>query len=317
MSESEVEPSTSIAQVLEGGLPQLLLGPAGKALSRLIGAAVEIPAGLLDEQAQKIKDRTEARSKVMQSIAAKAAELAVADPAVMERGLHSLLGKAYREQENREDVAKKAAEHLQADPPPADSEGPSDDWMNVFEDRAAKASSEDLRELLSRILAGEVRRPGSFSLSTMHLISILDQPTAQKLAKLAPYVWDGSTVLKTTIDAVLPYSELLELEDIGLITTGAGMLTVQKEATPTGMVGFFKESLAVVGHFEGPNKRSFPAYSISRSARELIAVMDAKPDVLAVAKALWAAGAKKVELGHVLQNGEDHLFRALKEIPKP
>jgi hypothetical protein len=58
MSGSESENTPSIWSNLN--LPQVLLGPAGAALSRLIGKATDIPAAKLEAQAQKIKDETAA-----------------------------------------------------------------------------------------------------------------------------------------------------------------------------------------------------------------------------------------------------------------
>lgn len=170
--------SETFSSIAEGGIPQILAGPAGKAISRLIGAGVEIPAAWLEQKAQSIRDETEARSKMMQTLAEKSTELGLQDPKLLERGLNSLLGRAYREQENREAIAGKVAEQLRLDPPPLDSAGPSDDWLNVFEDYAAKASSEWVRENWARVLAGEIRKPNSFSLQTLAFLAQLDQPSA-------------------------------------------------------------------------------------------------------------------------------------------
>ncbi len=60
---------SALERVLGGGLPQILLGPAGAAISRLVGATVEIPAAWLEARAQSIRDETEARSLIMKALA--------------------------------------------------------------------------------------------------------------------------------------------------------------------------------------------------------------------------------------------------------
>lgn len=307
-----------ILKALEAGLPQLLLGPAGHAISRLVGAAVEIPASWLEEVSQVSKDRKEGRSVVMQAIAQKAAELSVTDPLIIDRGLNSLLGRAYREQQNREAVARKTVEHLAEDPAPAESSGPSDDWLNVFEDQAAKASSDDLRSLFGRILAGEVRKPGTFSLSTMQLVAVLDQPIAQMMETLAPAVWDGTTVFKDAADERLKYGQLLELEDAGIITLGNGNLQLQKPISSDGIVGFSRGGVALIGYFDKAGTASFPAYSITRKARGLMDLLDLPADVHQSAAAFWKAGAKRVQTGNAISvTGGSFGATNLRDLEKP
>jgi hypothetical protein len=81
--------------------------------------------------------------------------------------------------ENREAVAREAAELLQTDKPNPETAGPSVDWLNVFSSYAEKAHSEILRKHWAHILAGEIRAPGSISLVTLQLLSVLDASLAR------------------------------------------------------------------------------------------------------------------------------------------
>ncbi len=185
MSNSENENAPSILTNLN--LPQVLLGPAGAALSRLIGKATDIPAAKLESHAQKIKDETAARSTVTKAIAQAVAKQAVKDPAIMNRAMESFVVKEFRKQENKEAVAKKTAELLAEAPPPTDEKPaePESDWMNVFELHAENASTERMREMWARVLAGEIRKPRSFSLKTLGFIAQLDQEVAEIFDKHA------------------------------------------------------------------------------------------------------------------------------------
>jgi hypothetical protein len=105
-------------------------------------------------------------------------------------------------QNNREAVAEKALEnlkHLSSGEAKADTGPPviDDDWMNFFASYAEKASSETLRELWGRILSGEIVRPGTFSFTTMRILSELDAPTARLFEEIASKALDEGCTCET------------------------------------------------------------------------------------------------------------------------
>ena len=115
-----------------GGITRHLGKPAGKALSRLIGSALDIPAAWLDQQAQGIKDATAARSHVTQALATQTAKTAVIDPEIMERATENIVATAYRRQINKEAVALKTIKTCRQINPPEQGDGPSEDWLAKF-----------------------------------------------------------------------------------------------------------------------------------------------------------------------------------------
>lgn len=170
-----------LTTVVEGGIPQIIAGPAGKALSRLIGNAADVPAAWLEQKAQAIRDKTLIRREVMKNLGKAVSRRASADKALVERATDHLMGEIYRKQTNREDIAQKTINHLQEDAAHSEAEGPDDDWLNVFESHAERASSDRLRETWARVLSGEIRKRGAFSLSTLQFVSILDERIAKPL----------------------------------------------------------------------------------------------------------------------------------------
>ena len=203
---------------VEGGLPQIVAGPAGKAISRLIGAGVEIPAAYLDGIAQGIRDKTDARSALSQAIAEHAKQQVVGDPGVMERAMNSMLSRSYRAQVNKDSVAEMAIEDLNENPPNADSEGPSDDWMDKFERHAEEAGSVNLQFLFGKILAGEIRKPGTIGLSTLHFVSMLDGATASLIDKILPYTLPKGVTLLDALPTKLTVAEISFVEQSGFFS---------------------------------------------------------------------------------------------------
>src|SRR5258705_13301622 len=68
---------------------------------------------------------------------------------------------------------KDAASPNEPEPPPI-----SEDWLNAFESEAAQLSSEQMQRLFGKILAGEIRRPTSYSIKTLKLMAQLDNQAA-------------------------------------------------------------------------------------------------------------------------------------------
>ena len=60
-----------------------------------------------------------------------------------------------------------------------------DDWLNSFETEARQKSSEEMQLRFGRILAGEIKRPGSYSIKAVKILGELDQNTAALFKKLS------------------------------------------------------------------------------------------------------------------------------------
>lgn len=266
-----------LENLTEGGLPQLLAGPAGKAISRLIGAGVEIPAAWLEQKAQEIRDETKAKSIMMETLAAKSAELGLGDPKLLDRGLNSLLGKAYRQQENREAVAVKALEQLADDPAPPDSAGPSDDWMNLFEEHASKASSEYLRDTWARVLAGEIRKPTSFSLATLQLISILDAAIAEAAEVALGCIFAGSYAIFGQAEGDF-LDKLVLARSVGIINNIDTDISVTMTVGKGSEIWFpFGTGARVEAVVESGSKLEIGCTAVTRVGKELLEALNPEP----------------------------------------
>lgn len=203
---------------IEGGIPQLLAGPAGKAISRLIGAGIEIPAVWLEGIAQGTRDKTQARSAISEILSAKVACEASTDPKVLERAMNSMLSKAYRTQRNKDAVAKIAIEELQVHPSEKENEAPSDSWMSKFESYAEDASDEELQAMFGRLLAGELRAPRSVAPLTLHFVSMLEKDVADLIQRVLPFTLDDGMTLLECIKPNLTVKEITYLEQSGFWT---------------------------------------------------------------------------------------------------
>ena len=95
-----------------------------------------------------------------------------------------------------------------------------DDWLFRWRDAASVVSSEELQTLWGRVLAGEIKSPGSFSLRTLEFLKNISHEEALKIAKLAPFVLSNGCIFKSDekrLDSEgITFGFLLDLQNLGI-----------------------------------------------------------------------------------------------------
>lgn len=172
-------------------LPPTVLKNATRALGALVTRLFQVPAAALDAKAQAIKDKADARSSLSEAEAEararvlKAASIAAAkrfgtDEDLAERAVAYFADRIVGEQRNREEIGRLAALELQANPPQQDApEEIDEDWLGMFARHAETKSGKDMRAYFGRVLAGEIRKPGSFSPATIQALACLTPQLAE------------------------------------------------------------------------------------------------------------------------------------------
>jgi hypothetical protein len=101
-----------------------------------------------------------------------------------------------------------------------------DDWMANFFEKCRNISNEQMQSVWSRVLAGEVNEPGTFSRRTVNAIADLDQADCEMFTRLCSFAWViGGVRVPVILDKNDPiYTEdgitfalLSHLQSIGLI----------------------------------------------------------------------------------------------------
>lgn len=156
----------------------------------LVKAAWKLSAGLLNIPLQAIerhltekKSQSDARIVVNQTLAQRISEQIDVPEEYVTLAVAKSFGNIVQEQLNLDSILEKTQQHLQNTPqddPHTDSNigEISDDWLNRFRESACQKSSEEAQELFSKVLAGEIRKPGSFSLKALTTLADMDQNVA-------------------------------------------------------------------------------------------------------------------------------------------
>lgn len=97
-----------------------------------------------------------------------------------------------------------------------------EDWFFLWRKLAGGVSSENLQALWGRVLAGEVKSPGSFSLRTLDFLKNVSQEEALIIEKVAPFVCEDAIFYRArptdlVEDEGVALGMLLSLVDLGLL----------------------------------------------------------------------------------------------------
>lgn len=225
-----------------------VLNNLGKGISRGLGAAWR-PAGnyfeaLSEAKVKEVKANSEVQQFDTARVLAERVAEATGDEALARRLVQRNLDDLVQFQINRDAIALEAADYVAKNFPDDDTDGEIDsDWLSEFWARAEKKSGQEIRTLFGRVLALESLSPGSFSLSTLAVLSTLDREVAPEFEKLcnmsvfagrrAYVIVLGGTSKDPFEDYGLQFEALMELDAAGLIA-GTTTLIATWEPDATG-----------------------------------------------------------------------------------
>ena len=206
-------------------LPTWIARNASKAFRQLCSAAVEWPSAFFKGKASERHAITAADRKINEAVTNQIIQQIKVPPEYAQIAVKKHLEKIIGEQVNLDKISAIAASELkngESDNPvnqdanqpneaqPVDSTNQdasgseekiiNDGWLNSFEKEARSKSTEEMQLRFGRILAGEIEKPGSYSIRAIKLLGELDQYTAalfKRLCSLCVVVensWDGIIV---------------------------------------------------------------------------------------------------------------------------
>jgi Protein of unknown function (DUF2806) len=220
-----------VRDVLSGiTLPVRVANSLYKAADRVIQAGAEIPAAWLSGKAQEMHRATEAKDIVARA-AAEAAAKQFDDPELAARALARYGADIVRQQANLESILRKATEEIASDPPQQDpAEEIDDDWLSRFYSEASKTSDEEMQTYLGKILAGEIKQPGSFSVRSVLTLCMIGRDTANSFQhmcnmtcgvtrKETVMIWEqfGNPAKNSMRDLNITYETIVDLAQNDLI----------------------------------------------------------------------------------------------------
>jgi len=181
-NKENVETSVSVA-ITETGIEAKAKSRFVAAVDRLLGSAADWGSAHIEARTARRSAKTKGEVQLIEAVTQYGVEKLGADPAYAERAFARHFEKVLAGQENLDGVVRHAADQLRITPPTEaeskDDAELSEQFLDRFETYAEEATSEELRERWGRVLASEVRRPGTFSAKVMRIVDELDSQTAR------------------------------------------------------------------------------------------------------------------------------------------
>ena len=190
-------------------LPIWIARNASKAFRQLCSAAVKWPAAFFEGKASESHAVTEANTKITEAVTNQIIQQIQVPPEYAQIAVRKHLEKIIGEQLNLDKISAIAADELKSiesdnptsqntnepnqeqsadsinqDANEGEKETISDVWLNIFETEARPQSTEEGQLLFGRILAGEIKNPGSYSTLALKTLGELDQSIAVLFKKL-------------------------------------------------------------------------------------------------------------------------------------
>lgn len=95
------------------------------------------------------------------------------------------------------------------------SEPVDKDWMTRFLDIAETISDDEMRDLWARVLAGEIKKPKSYSLRTLEVLRNISKEEAETIVKMSAFMLGNGFLCIE--DFAVNLNEKILLDDIGIV----------------------------------------------------------------------------------------------------
>ena len=206
------------AELTESGLSLKAKGRFFAAIDRLGGNVVDRLNIALERKQIPERAEIEGQRRLIEAMADHAIDRMKTDPDFADRAAANWLRTMGQRQENKDGVVRHAIEDLKRD-----SRVEQDDvdaeldplFLNKIERHAEDASTEELRERWGRVLAAEVRKPGTITPRAMRIVDELDASTALLFEKFCESRIDTS--VPKCLSGELKFTETARLVDAGLL----------------------------------------------------------------------------------------------------
>ena len=174
---------------------------------------------------------------------------------------------------------------LEDDPQTPPDSKVNDDWLFRWRDAASTVSSEELQTLWGRMIAGEIKSPGSFSFKTLEFLKNLSHEEALQIAKVSPFVIDGNVIFRGNNQLLdsegITFAFLLNLQNLGVVSgvEAVGLKqTVRSSATEK-----FHQTLVsynrvlIVTHEDASKEISLEVYTLTLLGQQILKLGSFKP----------------------------------------
>jgi hypothetical protein len=317
-----LESLSDAASEIMTGIPAPIKKSFFKAVGQLCTAAVDVPVSYLEGKAAENRAEASARVALIKVNEEQIADQMSVNPAYVKVASEKFSRQIVREQINLDEIVKIASDDIKnnaiSSELPSDSADAtiSDDWLNAFEKEAVQKSSDEMKMLFGKILAGEIRKPSSFSIRTLKLLSQLDNQAASLFHRLCSlsisqrfgdYVHEarvvalnGNAAQNSLKNYGLSFDALNILGEYGLIISDynsyIGYASAVAKASQVSLpITYSDKHFGLVGTDQtNHGELKLNGVAFTKSGKELLGIVDITPDEKYTADLITYFQAKKL-----------------------
>lgn len=207
-------------------------------------------------------------------------------PAVVKAAARQTIEDSVRHQVNVAHAIAHAEGALRDDTQPPPDQKIGDDWLYRWRDYAGDVSAEAMQHLWGKILAGELKAPGSFSLRALDFLRNLSQEEARSIECLSIFaiedvVWRGDEAMLEA--GGLPFSTLLALQDLGMLSgvESLGIERTWKSNDNTKFISALRSNgkVLVARHDDAKKELKLQVYLLTAIGRQILRLGQFQPHI--------------------------------------
>ena len=215
--------------------------------------------------------------------------------------------------ENVEEIFSKAKRQFAPDEQVSE-EPVEKDWMNRFLNIAEEISDEEMQDIWGRVLAGEIKKPKSYSLRTLEVLRNMSKDEASLLLKASTF--QIALDLLSTESFALSLMELIALEDIGVV---CGEELIRTMTIPsTGIISFeLNRKNRINIHASTGVKIKFKGIKLTKAGQEILTlIQEHNYDKFYndLSNEIKKSGATKVTINEIISwNGNQYQYKQIEK----
>jgi uncharacterized repeat protein (TIGR03899 family) len=256
---------------------------------------------------QQIKRLADAEAYKLLKMAITNSEIQEIEESIADRAQRRRIYQDTKKQINIENISQHAARDLRNEEG-ISAEPIDEDWTSRFFSIAENITSKEMQRLWGKVLAGEVAKPGSYSLRTLDLLKNINTRDAEILTKAANLTFqhnNSSYILTSdrhhTTDYTLPFTEILILRELGLITEDLA-LHFKSDSEPTTPVLIYNKKSIIAEKGVGSPQQQLRVIAFTRIGQELLPLIpiEQKPGYTEYLGSLMKTEGTTVKIGDIV-----------------
>lgn len=210
---------------------------------------------------------------------AESSNLSKVDEELKQRAGRRLLAEEISKQKNIEGVVQRTDKLLESEPEITKSTGETDQgWVDECLDGAGKAYNDDLKDYWAKLLAGEIKKPGTFSKRAVNFMKMLSQKDAERIRNMCQYVMyntDKEDAFLLRYDKEpYTYKDVIYLAELGLLDSSSTVVKKYEFKDDKGGPALFVHNDIGVFINIAVKEYQMPIYTFTELGKEILSIID-------------------------------------------